>query len=83
MFMSKQSFPKCNCRSSLDDIQSKLLNERVSPMRLIGGRTNGLRRLKTAVGSLRTYKESRNVMSIDTSYLSAYHKFGCISIKET
>jgi deoxyribodipyrimidine photo-lyase len=47
-----------------------------------GGRHRGVATLRTAMTHLGTYVETRDVMSEDTSYLSAYIKFGCVSIRE-
>jgi deoxyribodipyrimidine photo-lyase len=45
-----------------------------------GGRTEGLKRLKN---SMKTYSKSRDYPALDsTTKLSAYIKFGCISIRE-
>lgn len=46
-----------------------------------GGRVLGLQILKN-VSKLKKYNENRNNLSIPTSHLSAYLKFGCISIRE-
>ena len=47
-----------------------------------GGREEGLAKLKSAVSHLRDYNKTRDTMSVNTSYLSAYIKFGCVSIRE-
>ena len=47
-----------------------------------GGRHLGLDHLKIAVKTQDKYEETRNRMSIQTSLLSSYLKFGCISIRE-
>ncbi len=47
-----------------------------------GGRRYGLEALRAAVVSQRNYNSTRNTLSKDTSLLSAYIKFGCISIRE-
>ena len=47
-----------------------------------GGRTLGKTLLKRAVRRLEDYGESRNDMSKQTSLMSAYIKFGCVSIRE-
>lgn len=68
---------------TLFNIKNNLLNERISPLRIKGGRKEGLDALKVAKNSLNNYNETRDIMSVKTSMLSAYHKFGCISVKET
>jgi len=47
-----------------------------------GGRTLGKSLLRKAVGRLENYGESRDDMSKQTSMMSAYIKFGCVSIRE-
>lgn len=46
-----------------------------------GGRTNALQVLKK-INTLKNYDKTRNDPSVRTSQLSAYIKFGCISIRE-
>lgn len=46
-----------------------------------GGRKNGLKQLKK-LKDQKKYNTNRNKLSIETSLLSAYIKFGCISIRE-
>ena len=47
-----------------------------------GGRKNGLKQL-SKLGKQKSYNKNRNELSINTSQLSAYIKFGNISIRET
>jgi|688.fasta_scaffold270363_2 deoxyribodipyrimidine photo-lyase len=47
-----------------------------------GGRKNGYKRLKKSLLEQSRYKETRNNLTSKTSFLSAYIKFGCISIRE-
>lgn len=47
-----------------------------------GGRTYGLAALKKAVVEQSHYATTRNDLTKDTSLLSAYIKFGCVSIRE-
>jgi len=46
-----------------------------------GGRKNGLKILKK-IKNFRDYDENRNMLTYQTTKLSAYIKFGCISIRE-
>ena len=48
---------------------------------LKGGRKNGLKRLNN-IKNLKNYNENRNNPNINTSFMSAYIKFGTISIRE-
>jgi deoxyribodipyrimidine photo-lyase len=46
-----------------------------------GGRKNGLKMLNK-IKTLNDYNKTRNILSLNTSLLSPYIKFGCISIRE-
>ena len=46
-----------------------------------GGRKNGVKQLNK-IKDQKKYNTNRNTLSIETSLLSAYIKFGCISIRE-
>lgn len=46
-----------------------------------GGRKHGLQIL-SMVSKLKQYTSTRNIMSYKTTHLSAYIKFGCVSIRE-
>jgi deoxyribodipyrimidine photo-lyase len=46
-----------------------------------GGRTNALKKL-TKINNFKKYNDTRNILSINTTKLSAYIKFGCVSIRE-
>ena len=46
-----------------------------------GGRKNGIKQLDK-VNNQSDYNQNRNMTSVPTSHLSAYIKFGCISIRE-
>jgi len=46
-----------------------------------GGRSEGLRHLDN-VHNMKNYPEIRNIPSLSTTKLSAYNKFGCLSIRE-
>lgn len=52
-----------------------------SKERFRGGREEGLRRLRS-IGTQNNYEETRNMTWVPTTELSAYIKFGCISIRE-
>lgn len=47
-----------------------------------GGRTEGIKMLKNAMKSQKHYSKTRDDISYNTSLLSAYIKFGCLSIRE-
>lgn len=69
---------------SLEQIQLGLPRERISPGRLVsGGRKEGLKRIQLARKEQEDYKQKRDQFSHQTSLLSAYHHFGCISARES
>ena len=47
-----------------------------------GGRTEGRKRLAHVKELNKTYAETRNTFATNTSLLSAYIKFGCVSVRE-
>jgi deoxyribodipyrimidine photo-lyase len=47
-----------------------------------GGRKNGIVQLRLTGRTQDNYKNTRNTLSINSSLLSAYIKFGCISVRE-
>jgi deoxyribodipyrimidine photo-lyase len=66
---------------SLDDAIKKFtkINENIL---VRGGREEGLKVLKDALKTQKKYNSTRNTLSKNTSLLSAYIKFGCVSIRE-
>ena len=64
---------------SLKDILKNYVrdNEKI----LIGGRSEGLKKIND-LKNYKKYSTSRNFLNISTTQLSAYLKFGCISIRE-
>lgn len=67
--------------TTLDDIKSKYYISNNNTL-IIGGRTNALKQLKNTKHTQQTYDQMRNNLNHNTSLLSAYIKFGCISIRE-
>ena len=47
-----------------------------------GGRQNGLSCIRAGKRNARKYSDTRDMVSLPTSQLSAYIKFGCVSIRE-
>jgi deoxyribodipyrimidine photo-lyase len=47
-----------------------------------GGRKHGIHRLKQSLTEQRDYEKKRDFLTYNTSFLSAYIKFGCVSIRE-
>lgn len=69
---------------SLSQMEILLCRSRVSPGRIVmGGEEEGRRVLFRAKRRLKDYKETRDTFSKETSYLSAYHHYGCVSVRET
>lgn len=63
-------------KSKIDDFY--LYNDKIN---VNGGRKEGLKILKN-IKHFKSYERTRNELSIQTTQLSAYIKFGCISIRE-
>jgi deoxyribodipyrimidine photo-lyase len=70
-------FPKQN----LGTIKDKIVKENANIL-VHGGRTEGLRKLNNAVNTLTNYDVTRDELVLSTSHLSAYIKFGCVSVRE-
>jgi deoxyribodipyrimidine photo-lyase len=49
---------------------------------ILGGRKEGLQVLKTTKTTQKNYKNTRDIFNKNTSLLSAYLKFGCVSVRE-
>jgi deoxyribodipyrimidine photo-lyase len=47
-----------------------------------GGRNNAIKQLRIATKNIKNYSRTRDTLSLPTSHLSAYIKFGCVSIRE-
>ena len=67
---------------SLQIAFEKMVKTKNPQLAVHGGRTLGKSMLRKAVGRLEDYGESRDDMSQQTSMMSAYIKFGCVSIRE-
>ena len=71
---------KLNFQVTLEDIKSEFTNP--NPYRIfMGGRENGLIKLKKSKYQ-KEYNSTRNDLFKETTQLSAYIKFGCVSIRE-
>ena len=67
---------------TLDYAMDKYVGEENENLVVRGGRTLGVSQLRKALISTKNYKDDRDDMSKETSILSAYIKFGCVSIRE-
>ena len=47
-----------------------------------GGRTNAIKQMKIAAENIKHFSKTHNILKLPTSQLSAYIKFGCLSIRE-
>jgi len=67
---------------TLDDAMKRFISAE-NPNKLVnGGRANALKQLKKAAINIKKYEETRDELYKPTSHLSAYIKFGCVSVRE-
>ena len=66
----------------LKEAGKKFVGDSNNELAVHGGRENALQQLKHALQHLNKYSETRDDISEETSMLSAYIKYGCISIRE-
>jgi deoxyribodipyrimidine photo-lyase len=72
-----------NLQNSITLEQALKRFTKVNPNILVhGGRNNGLKQMKIASKNIANYPRTHNDLSHSTSQLSAYIKFGCVSIRE-
>jgi deoxyribodipyrimidine photo-lyase len=82
-FGSLSTFPKNSHQKSIDSIKTEILPKTIHGSRIvIGGRKEGLRILNRALQTQSEYAKTRDYMSKPCSQLSAYIKFGVLSIRE-
>ena len=63
-------------------LESKYPKHKINPDILVrGGRKNGIKQLKK-IKIQKKYNDTRNNLDLETTLLSAYIKFGCLSIRE-
>jgi deoxyribodipyrimidine photo-lyase len=68
---------------SLIDALKRFLNKNINKNILVhGGRTEAIKQMREAGKNIKFYSKTHNELSKPTSQLSAYIKFGCISIRE-
>ena len=67
---------------SLAEAFQKFVKKENPHLLVHGGRSQGLHTLKTALKTQKFYSRTHNHLSQSTSLLSAYIKFGCVSIRE-
>ncbi|MFY7731198.1 MAG: cryptochrome/photolyase family protein [Flavobacterium sp.] len=66
---------------TLDAAMRKLVKPNPHIM-IHGGRENGLKQMRLAASVVRHYAQTRDELAKPTSHLSAYLKFGCVSVRE-
>jgi deoxyribodipyrimidine photo-lyase len=67
---------------SLDNAFKKFVGKENPDILVHGGRTNAIKRIRIAAKNIAQYAKTRDELNKPTSQLSAYIKFGCISIRE-
>lgn len=67
---------------SLDNSFKRFVGKGNENILVRGGRINAIKQLKIAGKNIKNYQKSHNNLIYPTSELSAYIKFGCISIRE-
>jgi deoxyribodipyrimidine photo-lyase len=68
-------------RLSLQDAMNKFTTKNPDKL-VVGGRTEAIHRLKTAALQQKHYDKKRDFFVEKTTFLSAYIKFGCVSVRE-
>lgn len=64
------------------DFSIKIIDYKINDnIKIHGNRENGLKQLNN-ISKHSKYNDNRNILNNDTSLLSAYIKFGCISVRE-
>ena len=67
---------------SLDEAMKKFVGNENADILVHGGRENAIKQLRIAAKNIKHYEKSRDELSKPTSQLSAYIKFGNISVRE-
>lgn len=80
-FHFEKTYYKFDNNISLEDAY-KLFTKENNDILVRGGRTNALIRLNDALKKQKQYETMRDYLTYNTTFLSAYIKFGCISIRE-
>lgn len=79
VLFSKLTHTNISCETKINQIKDIQF---INPSILVhGGRKNGLRILSN-INKFKDYNNKRSALSYNTSHLSAYIKFGCVSIRE-
>ena len=72
---------KCKTKFSIDNKKINTFYKENKNINVNGGRKEALKILNNIIEH-KNYGKTRNILSIETTQLSAYIKFGCVSIRE-
>ena len=78
---NKVNFKKIDIKYSISFNKTKSFYKYNKYISVLGGRNIGLLILKNII-DFKNYKKERNILALNTTRLSAYLKFGCLSIRE-
>jgi deoxyribodipyrimidine photo-lyase len=78
----KKSETHISNKITLDEAMKKFVGNENVDILVHGGRENAIKQLHIAGKNIKHYEKSRDELSKPTSQLSAYIKFGCISVRE-
>lgn len=78
-FITTMKIPK---QISLQQAMKRFVSNYNNHILVYGGRKNALKQLSNSIKTQRNYTKDRDTLSYSTTFLSAYIKFGCISIRE-
>lgn len=81
--MASKTSKKCECcKLRISEKESHKFYSENPDIHARGGRAEALSKLNSVKSSLKQYNFTRNILVAGTSNLSAYIKFGCVSIRE-
>ena len=78
----KKSEKQIPNKVSLDSAMKKFVGKENPDILVHGGRENAIKQIHIAAKNIKNYESSRDELFKPTSHLSAFIKFGCISIRE-
>ena len=80
--LTKPSHLTLSNRIHIEDAIQKFIHAKNDSILVHGGRLFALRQLKKAATHQKEYEEKRDLLTYETTFLSASIKFGCVSIRE-
>jgi len=78
----KTSSAHISNKITLNEAMKKFVGNENPDILVYGGRVNAIKQIHLAAKNIQHYSKTRDELSKPTSQLSAYIKFGCISIRE-